>query len=112
MQYIITEPYKLLPTATFDEIETLRGLYNVSSFCVVDINNTLLGIITRRDLEYMKYYERDGSSGGGGCNNNLTVAYFMNTNIIKIDIMSSMNGYIQHNPVENTYESILKISKE
>ena len=126
LQYIITEPYKLLPTATFDEIERLRELYNVSSFCVVDANNTLLGIITRRDLEYMKYYERDGSGsgsgGGGGCggsgysgsvnNNSLTVAYFMNTNIIKIDIMSSMNGYIQQNPVENTYESILKISKQ
>jgi IMP dehydrogenase len=117
LQYIITEPYKLLPTATFDEIEKLRDLYNVSSFCVVDTNNTLLGIITRRDLEYMKYYERDGSSNscvGGSCiiNNNLTVAYFMNTNIIKIDIMSSMNGYIQQNPVENTYESILKISKQ
>ena len=122
LQYIITEPYKLLPTATFDEIEKLQELYNVSSFCVVDSNNTLLGIITRRDLEYMKYYERDGSgdssggdsSGGGGCigNNNLTVAYFMNTNIIKIDIMSNMNGYRQQNPVENTYESILKISKQ
>jgi IMP dehydrogenase len=123
LQYIITEPYKLLPTATFDEIEKLRDLYNVSSFCIVDTNNTLLGIITRRDLEYMKYYERDGSSdgscsggiggiGGGGRNNNLTVAYFMNTNIIKIDIMSSMNGYRQQNPVENTYESILKISKQ
>ena len=129
LQYIITEPYKLLPTATFNEIERLRDLYNVSSFCVVDANNTLLGIITRRDLEYMKYYERDGSGsgsggggGGGGCggsgyscsvnNNSLTVAYFMNTNIIKIDIMSSMNGYIQQNPVENTYESILKISKQ
>jgi len=121
LQYIITEPYKLLHTATFDEIEKLRDLYNVSSFCVVDTNNTLLGIITRRDLEYMKYYETSGggncegsscSGSGGGCNNNLTVAYFMNTNIIKIDIMSSMNGYIQQNPVENTYESILKISKQ
>ena len=117
LQYIITEPYKLLPTATFDEIERLRELYNVSSFCIVDANNTLLGIITRRDLEYMKYYERDGSgsssgSGSGIGNNNLTVAYFMNTNIIMIDIMSSMNGYRQQNPVENTYESILKISKQ
>ena len=120
LQYIITEPYKLLPTATFDEIEKLRELYNVSSFCIVDANNTLLGIITRRDLEYMKYYERDGSGsgsgggGGSGCigNNNLTVAYFINTNIIMIDIMSSMNGYRQQNPVENTYESILKISKQ
>ena len=115
LQYIITEPYKLLPTATFDEIERLRELYNVSSFCVVDTNNTLLGIITRRDLEYMKYYERVGSSCDGsscGGNNNLNVAYFMNTNIIKIDITSSMNSYIQQNPVENTYESILKISKQ
>lgn len=104
LQYIITEPYKLLPTATFDEIEKLRELYNVSSFCVVDINNTLLGIITRRDLEYMKYCVSVSDRL-------LHVAYFMNTNIINIDIQKQTQTQI-HNTNENTYENILKISKE
>jgi len=59
LQYIITEPYKIYPETTLLEIEQLRKLYSVSSFCVIDINNNLLGIITRRDIEYMKqkYYD-------------------------------------------------------
>lgn len=100
LQYIITEPYKLLPTALFDEIEKLRELYNVSSFCIVDSNNNFLGIVTRRDLEYMKYCVSISDRP-------LQVSYFMNTNIIKLDIMANI-----HNPIENTYENILKLSKE
>jgi IMP dehydrogenase len=40
LQYIIQEPYKILPTTTLNEIEELRNTYNVSSFCVVDNMNT------------------------------------------------------------------------
>ena len=54
LQYIIQEPYKIYPTTTLIEIEQLRDLYNVSSFCVVDVNvnthNKLIGILTRRDI--------------------------------------------------------------
>ena len=41
-------------------------MYNVSSFCVVDnINtNTLLGIITKRDIEYMKQKQYDIQASG------------------------------------------------
>jgi len=61
LQYIIQEPYKILPSTTLIEIEELRNLYNVSSFCVVDNMNTnkLLGIITKRDIEYMKQKQYD-----------------------------------------------------
>jgi len=57
LQYIISEPYKIKPSTTLQEIEELRILYNVSSFCVVDdySTNNLLGIITKRDIEYMKH---------------------------------------------------------
>jgi IMP dehydrogenase len=57
LQYIISEPYKIKPSTTLEEIEELRILYNVSSFCVVDdySTNNLLGIITKRDIEYMKH---------------------------------------------------------
>ena len=53
LQYIITEPYKINQETTLLEIEHLQELYNVSSFCVVDIDDKLLGIITIRDIEYM-----------------------------------------------------------
>ena len=61
LQYIIQEPYKILPTTTLIEIEELRNTYNVSSFCVVDNMNTnkLLGILTKRDIEYMKQKQYD-----------------------------------------------------
>ena len=61
LQYIIQEPYKIVPSTTLIEIEELRNLYNVSSFCVVDNLNTnrLLGIITKRDIEYMKQKQYD-----------------------------------------------------
>ena len=64
LQYIISEPYKIKPTTTLNEIEELRILYNVSSFCVVDDyeTNNLIGIITKRDIEYMNhcqsYYDK------------------------------------------------------
>jgi len=61
LQYIIQEPYKIVPTTTLVEIEELRNIYNVSSFCVVDNMNTnkLLGILTKRDIEYMKQKQYD-----------------------------------------------------
>ena len=57
LQYIISEPYKIKPNTNLQEIEQLRKLYNVSSFCVVnDYNeNILIGILTKRDIEYMKH---------------------------------------------------------
>ena len=58
LQYIISEPYKINLNTSLQEIEQLRKLYNVSSFCVVggDFNTTiLLGILTRRDIENMKH---------------------------------------------------------
>ena len=59
LQYIISEPYKIKPDTHLQEIEQLRKLYNVSSFCVVnDYNeNILVGILTKRDIEYMKHYQ-------------------------------------------------------
>ena len=61
LQYIIQEPYKIVPTTTLVEIEELRNSYNVSSFCVVDnmFTNKLLGILTKRDIEYMKQKQYD-----------------------------------------------------
>ncbi len=58
LQYIIQEPYCIIPTDTYDNIIKLSEQYNVSSFCVVSSleSNDLIGIITRRDIEYMKYY--------------------------------------------------------
>jgi len=124
LQYIIQEPYKILPTTTLVEIEELRNMYNVSSFCVVDNTNTntkLLGIITKRDIEYMKQKQYDirttnycDGINGINCsymstdNNNddnclsLQAYDFMTKNVITLDISMTIHSL----------ETTLSIAKE
>lgn len=61
LQYVITHPYTVTSTTTYDELITTHDKYEVSSFCVVDsqISNNLIGIITKRDIEYMRHYIGD-----------------------------------------------------
>jgi IMP dehydrogenase len=119
LQYIITEPYKIYPETTLLEIEELIELYNVSSFCVIDVNNNLLGIITRRDIEYMKqkYYDiqniekhkqqdqqnqKEQSVENQSQSIVLTVINFMSINVITLDM-----SIAQH-----SLETALSIAKE
>ena len=107
LQYIIQEPYKILPTTTFIEIEDLCNLYNVSTFCVVDNINTnkLLGIITKRDIEYMKQKQYEIKTTTSYCdgingihyndidNDNdiiLEVNNFMTQNVITLSLSISL----------------------
>ena len=112
LQYIIQEPYKILPTTTLREIEELQILYNVSSFCVVDNTNMnmnkLVGIITRRDIEYMKQKQSDVNNtnysyDGSSINDIVLEVYdFMTKSLITLDInMSSLS-----------LETTLSIAKE
>jgi IMP dehydrogenase len=103
LQYIIQEPYRVLPTTTYNEIEQMSEKYNVSSFCVVSSmeTNELVGLITRRDIDYMKY-----------CDNNslmtLTVSDIIKavyTNIIKLDINNISSN------VDNSLDNILNVAK-
>jgi IMP dehydrogenase len=56
LQYAITQPYTLPATATYEELITHHDKYGVSSFCIVYslTSNNIIGIITRRDIEYMR----------------------------------------------------------
>jgi len=47
---IITNPYTIYPTATIKEAKKLMEKYDVSGIPVVNKNNKLLGIITKRDI--------------------------------------------------------------
>ena len=105
LQYIIQEPYKIIPTTTLEEIEELRNIYNVSSFCVVDNmnNNKLLGIITKRDIEYMtqKQYDVRNTNYCDGISNNdnnyndivLQVYDFMTKKIIILDVSMTVHSF-------------------
>ena len=90
LQYIIQEPYKILPTTKLIEIEELRNIYNVSSFCVIDHNNKLLGILTKRDIEYMKKKQLDALNTNY-CDDNNDIIYqvydFMTKNVVTLDVM-------------------------
>lgn len=56
LQYIIRNPYRVLPTTTYTELEILVAQNAVSTYCVVDSfeNNNFLGILTKRDIEAMR----------------------------------------------------------
>ncbi|HPU13369.1 MAG TPA: IMP dehydrogenase [Aeromicrobium sp.] len=49
---IIDNPVTIGPKATLEELDELCGEYRVSGLPVVDETNTLLGIITNRDLRF------------------------------------------------------------
>jgi IMP dehydrogenase len=55
LQYIIRQPYRVLPSATYTDLEMLIALYGVSTYCVVSdmASNEFLGILTKRDIEAM-----------------------------------------------------------
>ncbi len=49
---IIPNPVTIGPKATLEELDQLAGEYRISGFPVVDDDNTLIGIITNRDLRF------------------------------------------------------------
>ena len=50
---MVSGPVTVHPTATIDELDKLCGHYRVSGLPVVDEDDTLLGIITNRDLRFI-----------------------------------------------------------
>lgn len=50
---MITNPVTIGPEATLEDLDAKCGEYRVSGLPVVDSNNTLLGIITNRDLRFV-----------------------------------------------------------
>ncbi|GAB3752007.1 IMP dehydrogenase [Yimella radicis] len=49
---IISNPVTIGPDATLEELDQICGRYRVSGLPVVDPDNTLIGIITNRDLRF------------------------------------------------------------
>ena len=125
LQYIIQEPYKIKADTTLQEIEEFTELYNVSSFCVVDDynSNNLIGIITKRDIDFMKHYYNFCISN---CNDTNIIApiqagNYMSTSIVKIDITNNielmnmtmnMNVNVDYNTNNNLIlENTLRLAK-
>jgi IMP dehydrogenase len=138
LQYIIKEPYRVLPTATYLDVEELIEKYGVSTYCVVkDLeSNEFLGILTRRDIEAMKNYSSNVSDSA------IQVSDFMTAYVEDIDcccntkckcncngnIIGNGTGsiHVNHNSggnqsvlytnnykiVENNPDSILRIAKD
>ncbi len=51
---MITNPITLSPDQTTSDAEMILKTYKISGLPVVDSNKKLLGIITNRDLKYLK----------------------------------------------------------
>ena len=91
LQYIIQEPYRIIPSTTYNEIVQLSEKYNVSSFCIVSTmeSNKFVGLITRRDIEYMKYLVEQRKINFKGSSPELTVAHMIESKrrkIITLDV--------------------------
>jgi len=101
LQYIIQEPYRVTHNTKYAEIEQLSERYNVFSFCVVSSleTNEFIGIITRRDIEYMKHCIANG-------NNTLDITV--------ADVISKQKNSLIKLDMANltTLENTLKIAKE
>ncbi|WP_293787559.1 IMP dehydrogenase [uncultured Aeromicrobium sp.] len=54
---MIPNPVTISPKATLEELDEICGEYRVSGLPVVDADNTLLGIITNRDLRFVPVAE-------------------------------------------------------
>jgi IMP dehydrogenase len=53
---VIIDPISLKPTQTLQEAEDIMSSYKISGVPVVDEFNTLLGILTNRDMRFVKDY--------------------------------------------------------
>ena len=55
LQYIIKNPYTLTLDTDYNEYLDKRDELNINSFCIVDNENNLLNIITKRDIKFAEY---------------------------------------------------------
>ena len=125
LQYIIKNPYRVLPDMNLTDIDNLIEQYGVSTFCVVDSleSNRLIGILTHRDIEHMKYQmggEFGHHYGYHDTNQNWIDTHPPNKNEILVrDNMtaiddSSTNGLVitMNGEIETMPETILQRAKE
>lgn len=56
---IVTDPVTIKPNNTVQDVIELQTHNDFSSFPVVDDNNILLGIVARRDIEFIEKHDRD-----------------------------------------------------
>jgi IMP dehydrogenase len=59
---VVSDPVTVLPTATIGEINALSKRHGFSGFPVVDKDNSLIGIVTGRDLRFENSLEQPISS--------------------------------------------------
>jgi IMP dehydrogenase len=55
---MITDPISVNPSQTLQDAENLMSEYKISGVPVVDENNTLLGILTNRDMRFIKDFSQ------------------------------------------------------
>jgi IMP dehydrogenase len=102
LQYIIRQPYRVLPTTKYFELEVLQQQYGVSTFCVVNdySNNDFVGILTKRDIEAMKSATQDPKTEIVGD----YMTFYKNTNFQAI--------YSSILEIDTNPEKILKMAKK
>lgn len=105
LQYIISNPYTININSKYSDLIDAYNKYNVSSFCIIDEYFKLVGLITRRDLEYIRFCidsNRDTQTSNIGH----FISQFITKKIIKI-----INNDTTYENIENI-EHILNTAKQ
>jgi IMP dehydrogenase len=110
LQYIIQEPYCITSDTSYDELMELVDKYNVYSFCVVNnmVEKKLLDIVTRRDIDYMKYLiTSNGKNGNINSTGKINIEYLVQDKNNKTHKLYALD-------ISNTdkMEDILSIAKQ
>lgn len=102
LQYIICEPYTVSLDATLEDVEALIARYSVSTYCVVSATREFQGILTRRDIEAMRY---------AGVDSHIRVADYMSSyNLDNSSIIGNPSSNIQDRNI--LFEVIYTTPKE
>jgi IMP dehydrogenase len=104
LQYIIMEPYTISPDASLLDVEALITRYGVSTFCVVSSTHEFLGILTRRDIEAMRFTNTNAHT------HNTQSGVHNNSKFKVVDYMTRYDSTNHHQDYDILFEAIYTTS--
>jgi IMP dehydrogenase len=106
LQYIITKPYIIYPNQTIADIHQIKKESGVSTFCVIDSNNQLVGLLTNRDIEYVNLKKMDPTNYQVS---NLMVPF---TKLISINMIRQKFEAIIQGDSQDDFKALITLAKD
>lgn len=106
LQYIITKPYIIYPHQTIADIHNIKKDSGVSTFCVTDNENKLIGLLTNRDIEYINLKKINET------NNKVSDLMITFDKLIYINMTKQKFNTIIDGESQNDFKSIITMAKD